>query len=1436
MKQNHANLRQRALAAVLSLSLTVSLVSGSVISAGAKSTTNPDPVTNDVFVLNDDAKVENWSPIFNITKPGFESGTGLYVSAIPGTNPGEYTRLDTTTVFAPQFYSGDYRYSTNGGASFNAPLAPFKVDESSETYYGDYTFIVFSDYDKGTTGPGGNYMIFSMKVDSEGNSASYNDSYMVRFMKNGSSVGSNQAVVGEQAPIITKAATDGGTLPATTIPGTTTLARQGYTFLGWDSNGDLLGADPNAAAISAATPSYAMNPTLPAQAKNSITNVYAIWKPIMVTLSHKDDFGTTKVGEYYAMNFNFGGAENTNKTVSVKSGTLPAGLNLSGSVYGAGTQALISGYPSAKTDVETQITLEIKDDSNGTTATVDITIPVIVKGDVDAPRPDWNTGLEGKGVSADEAQDGKIYGFYPQTPGSNGETYVSEGRVYEYRYNADPAATADAADWSQWVSLDNELNQVIPTPGEGQTVVSGTPVKAADTVYQCIALTGLPQGRYEIRFKENDTMNASTSVFVTLGIGNSDTSSQPGYTFLYNLMGGAFGEDSTVELQKNGLIAGSTETLTREVPTREGYTFEGWTTGVLNNEQKLVTYLYTEGQAEDITFTLQTYKDTDPSTGSIVLSAMWKQVDENATYNINFNLTGGSKPEDPDKKTAYEQVENAAQGKKKEETVSLTAGLTPERSGYTFKGWSDGNKVYAVDGGKDSIITFGTSDIYLAAVWEKTSDADAKYAVVYNLAGGSKPAESANFDAFWNTAKDLEDKAEVTLTTNSFPVREGYVFDGWLNGDTLYTKDAITAGTVKITIDAADVALVAQWSKGTVYKINFNPGEGTFSDAAKAAIDALNAELTTVTAATNKLIPATIVPTTTSGTFLGWSDGNGKTYVPGKPETLVPVSGEVNLAAVYSGKENKVIYNLAGGTIPADKANDWASHLASADELGDKYTFVITDITPKRTGYVFAGWTDGTVTYRDGAENQKTQIVDGSGVTALSAVWNVDTTYTVHFVLAGGKIRPEDNDAWDTFIRENATNLADKAEVSMPSIKPVRDGFAFLGWSKGSKNETDANLYYNHSDAADATQNKVTIDQSDIVLNAVWGATTEAFGALTYYDWDGTLLGSSIVAKSGTETDLEAIINGFAATKMAEQVDEYGYNADTAKPLTNKLGYKFNNVWLDATTDAFECYMVSTPNYYALEPVNHKTVDDYTAQEKPTIGTIYNALTTNGTMELKAAYEAQANINRGESKHLYTIAVKEYNRVTTTVTAGTGVYTVMYEIQRINRDGYPVARLKEPALKVEIKAAATGAASNYVRIPLDNKDIASGEVAVDKQALFASATLVDADTGANWMLATNTSEKFDVPRWAAERGDDGFVAEGTARYIYDQTVKHLEGSISASMWGRAFTPVAFADMGAVYSTTAAAKNNVLEAVRARINAENNIPLTLDEMRAAIAGN
>lgn len=246
--------------------------------------------------------------------------------------------------------------------------------------------------------------------------------------------------------------------------------------------------------------------------------------------------------------------------------------------------------------------------------------------------------------------------------------------------------------------------------------------------------------------------------------------------YAYRLLYGPNCIDATVAnmplWQDSGAITDTSWTtkVSDLVPTRDGYTFLGWS----SNFSAAAPEYYPNSS-----ITLST-QGTPKDPGTIKLYAVWEK--KPTTYTVTY--TDGVAGE-----TVFEdQITTVESG-----AATPAFNGTPTREGYTFTGWSP------------AVAATVTKNMTYTAQWEKEPvQEEYTYRLVYNANGGAGAPASQ---------EETTTETEHTFTVSSVaPTKDGYTFLGWsapqAAGTTLYQ------GGSSITLQQpGTVTLYAVWKE-----------------------------------------------------------------------------------------------------------------------------------------------------------------------------------------------------------------------------------------------------------------------------------------------------------------------------------------------------------------------------------------------------------------------------------------------------------------------------------------------------------------------------------------------------------------------------------------------------------------------------------------------
>ena len=466
-------------------------------------------------------------------------------------------------------------------------------------------------------------------------------------------------------------------------------------------------------------------------------------------------------------------------------------------------------------------------------------------------------------------------------------------------------------------------------------------------------------------------------------------------TVLYVANGGAFA-DGNVAME--GVTDSNGVARQPLAPTREGYTFTGWT--------------YDAAGTEPVDFT----KPIKGGGQHVTFFAQWAELANNEKE-VLYVANGG----------VFADGNETLQGVTDGDGVARQP-LAPTREGYTFAGWTyDREGTDPVD--FDNPLVGGGKHATLYAQWNAV-EKDNSIDVLYVANGGTFFDGS---DALQGVT-DGDGVARQPLA----PTREGYTFAGWTydrdgNDPVDFSKPLVGGGD--------HATLFAQWNmvvEDNSIDVLYVANGGTFFDG--------NETLQGVTDG-DGVARQPLAPTREGYTFAGWTyDSKGKDPV----DFSKPVQGGGDHVTFYAqwtkdkgADENvkHVLYFANGGTF--FDGNETLQGVTDGDGVARQ------PLAPTREGYTFAGWTyDAAGT--DPVDFSK-PLVGGGDHATLFAQWtedkgaDVDENKNVKDVLyfANGGV----------FFDGNVTlqGVTDSDGVARQPLAPTREGYTFAGWTYDSE-------------------------------------------------------------------------------------------------------------------------------------------------------------------------------------------------------------------------------------------------------------------------------------------------------------------------------------------------------------------------------------------------
>ncbi len=316
------------------------------------------------------------------------------------------------------------------------------------------------------------------------------------------------------------------------------------------------------------------------------------------------------------------------------------------------------------------------------------------------------------------------------------------------------------------------------------------------------------------------------------------------------------------EKYSNQIVEYNKKVTRPENPTKTGYEFVEW-----YKDSELI---------EKWDF------DKDVVTSNVTLYAKWNLVN----YTISYELNGGTNHSDNPSQYTVESAD-----------IQLK---TPTKTGYTFVGWTYGDKDEPVT----TIVKGSTGDKTFKANWKIN-----QYTVTFNTLEGT---EIENQVVDYNT--------KVTRPEN--PTKVGYEFVEWYKDSELtekwdFDKDVVTS----------NMTLYAKWNPVN-YTISYelNGGTNDKSNPSQYTVESADIQLK--------------APTKAGYTFIGWTYGD-------KDEPVTTIAkgstGDKTFKANWKINQYTVIFHTYGGTEIKNQVVDYNTKVTQPEN-------------PTKAGYKFVGW------------------------------------------------------------------------------------------------------------------------------------------------------------------------------------------------------------------------------------------------------------------------------------------------------------------------------------------------------------------------------------------------------------------------------------------------------------------------------------------------
>ena len=574
------------------------------------------------------------------------------------------------------------------------------------------------------------------------------------------------------------------------------------------------------------------------------------------------------------------------------------------------------------------------------------------------------------------------------------------------------------------------------------------------------------------------------------------------------------------------------ETATVYVPTRTGYTFNGWTRSGVNGTM-------TEGEGYSVYAFGKNLNAVDTFTAKWIVN----------TYTVTF-------------------VKNDGTGEQTEKTVKYNAAWpaapTVTRTGWTFDGWYTA----AVNGDPFTFpATYTTDgDTVLYAHWTKNSST-----VRFDPNGGEITVGSNTY----TTASPYEVTNTYGESMNApTPAREGYTFNGWTrtsgsNGTFeggVYTfgptKDALDVLTADWTIKSYTVTLESgvgytveagpqspvDWNGDSYVTIRLTDaysdsdapaatvngvalpatdnGDGTFTYTVTGIKEAktivigdadMNTYTVEVSAASGAKGILSVAPAAAVTVNYGEGTTITVTLADGYSASDAPAVTKVSGAAVISGgvkstADGKTVYTYTVSNVTADTEYEVASATPNTYTVY-YYRNDGTDAYVTRTATFDAAWPAAPTFTRTGwtkADGWFTGPANGDPAYTFTDTYVTvgDTEVYAHWTVNRSSLTVDPNGGSVT-VGGAAYTVAHTFEqdynTTLTVSEPTREGWHFTGWTKSVTNGSfvgDTYTFGATAGAEDTLTANWEIDTFTVTLETGVGYTVEA-GPQSPVDWDG---------------------------------------------------------------------------------------------------------------------------------------------------------------------------------------------------------------------------------------------------------------------------------------------------------------------------------------------
>lgn len=535
-----------------------------------------------------------------------------------------------------------------------------------------------------------------------------------------------------------------------------------------------------------------------------------------------------------------------------------------------------------------------------------------------------------------------------------------------------------------------------------------------------------------------------------------------------------------------------------------GKPIELWKQYDANNEDNsdFLWYFKDTGDGYVNIYNKMTNKALDITNGEDADGVVLQQYAPNGTASQKFKLVN------------YSQVYFPTREKYANNNIYINS-ATPVKKECKFLGWNtkeDGSGKTYQPGNLYDVNQDG-GNVTLYAQWEKE-----KYTATVKLNGGSYNGSTKDF----TISKYPGEEISIGAPTRSKHNFTGYILTMDNNDGDAPTSVTQSASGFKGIMQMGNFTLTAQWTPWKhVLHYNKNvPTSSTSQTVSNMPVDQTKTfgQLMTI---------SNLVPTRKGYTFAGWytqSNGTGTKYNPGSNYAADQNGGTVNLYAKWTPWTYNIKYDQ---NVKSTSSSKTVTDMPNAQTKTQEIDVTLSSMTPKRNGYIFAGWStsaNGSVEYKPGSRFTKDLDSNGASIT-LYAVWT-PWKHTIHYNSNIPTNAPTGTTTVSNMPGDQTKTFDEKLMIS--SNKPTRKGYNFAGWSTSA----NGNVVYQPGAEYKNDQNGGTV-----TLYAKWTA------------WKHTVTYDKNVPANSKKTDVKNM--------PGNQTKIYDQNLTLQSNVPTRIGYTF---------------------------------------------------------------------------------------------------------------------------------------------------------------------------------------------------------------------------------------------------------------------------------------